>query len=96
MLSLIHILDAWRADVAGKRGNKTATIRDVVEAVQSLCVSAGDTTKAGKICDIVHEDTGACVRTIKQRIKEATREGYLLASKKVRGEYSLGPKPLPK
>ncbi len=89
-------LATWRADVSGTRGNKTASIADVVEAVRSLGGTGGNTIKAGKICELVHEDTAACARTIKTRIKEAVKEGYLRAAVTPRGAYALGPKPLPK
>jgi hypothetical protein len=86
-------LAAWRSDVAGKRGNKSASIADVVNVVRELCPHPGDMAKAGPICDSVKEATGASVRTIKSRIREAVKAGYLRNGKTF-GSYGLGAKPL--
>lgn len=88
-------LDAWRSDVAGKRGNKSVSVTEVVRVVQELVKFPGDETKAGAICDAVKESTGACARTVKTRLGEAVKAEYLRKGAKV-GAYTLGSKPLPK
>lgn len=88
-------LDAWRSDVAGKRGNKSVSVAEVVRVVQELVKYPGDETKAGVICEAVKESIGACTRTTKTRIGEAVTAGYLRKGAKV-GAYTLGSKPLPK
>jgi len=85
-------LQAWRSDVAGKRGNKTVSVTDVVTAVESQCPHGGDTAQAGAICKAVNAATGASVRTIKDRISEAVKTGYL--GKVRHGVYSRGAQPL--
>ena len=86
-------LEAWRSDVDGKRDYKSATIADVVNVVRDLCKHTGDEVKAGEICDKAHATTAASTRTIKTRIKEALKAGYL-RNGKVKGAYGLGSKPL--
>ena len=80
-------VEKWRADVDGKQGNKSASVRDVVEAVRE-----GNHT-AGKIVETVRERTGACHRTIKARLAEAVA-GKFLAPCQPRGSYTLGNKKL--
>jgi hypothetical protein len=85
--------DEWRADVAGKRRNQTASIADIVAAVRESCRVAGDTIKTGAIIATVVDATGASPRTIKSRIGEAVKAGYLRKGDGL-GLYQLGAKPL--
>ena len=80
-------VEAWRADVEGKRGGKSCSIRDVVEAVR-----AGN-HKAGEIVRSVIESTGASKRSIDTRIAESVAQNYL-AKCMPRGSYTLGNKKL--
>lgn len=80
-------LDAWRNDVEGKQRNLTCSIADVVTAVRE-----GKHT-AGAIVEACKESTGASPRTIKTRLAEAEKEGYL-AKCPPRGSYTLGNKRL--
>ena len=79
-------LDAWRANLDGKRTAKACTVRDVVEAVRD------GVHKTGEIVERVHGETGASVRTIKDGLKEAVKMGYLETC--IRGTYTLGKKRL--
>ena len=78
-------LDAWRADVEGKNGGKSCSIRDVVEAVRS------GLSKTGDIVERVRADTGACKRTILKRLNDA-KPDYL--QNVLRGQWTLGNKKL--
>lgn len=78
-------VEAWRADVEGKRGGKSCSIRNVWEAVAGGKHSAGDIVKA------VKEETGASERTVKRRLSEAVEMHYL-APCPPRGHYTLGSK----
>lgn len=80
-------IDAWRADVEGKRGGKACSVRDVVEAVRAGKHRSGDIVRE------VENATGACTRTIKSRIRDAVLGGYL-AECPPRGNYTLGRKQL--
>ena len=86
--------EAWRADLDGKRSNKSVSVAEVVVAVQDLCPHPDGTVKAGAICVAVRDATGASVRTIKGRISEAVRAQYL--SNPRFGVYALGAKSLKK
>jgi hypothetical protein len=89
-------LDEWRDDVAGKRRNQSLTIAQVVNIVTDLCPLLGDEAKAGAIQDAVKETTGgASVRTVRDRLREAKKAGYLRDGER-KGTYRLGSKPLPK
>lgn len=79
-------LVAWREDVDGKHG-KSCSIRDVVDAVRA------GSTKTGEIVHRVHQETGACTRTVKTRIGDAVAGGYLKGGTS-RGLYVLGPRKL--
>ena len=78
-------LARWRADYEGKRSNKSSSIRDVVDAVKA----GADKTAA--IVEYVRVRTGACDRTVKQRIHEAVRHGELARSSPT-GHYVLSEK----
>jgi hypothetical protein len=80
-------LGSWISDVEGKRGNKSCTVRDVVEAVR-----AGN-HKTGDIVETVRGGTGAGIRTIKSRLRDAVNGNYL-ASVPPQGNYTLGSKKL--
>ncbi len=80
-------VEAWRADVEGKRGGKSCSVREVVEAVRE------GNHATGKIVEMVVQSTGACTRTIKSRLAEAVAGGYL-APCQPRGHYTLGRKKL--
>ena len=80
-------VEAWRADVEGKRGGKSCAIRDVVEAVR-----AGNHS-TGKLVEAVHDSTGASERSIKRRLSEAVEQKYLVPTHP-RGNYTLGSKKL--
>lgn len=81
----------WRNDVNGKKSNQSASISDVVLAVKSFCQHPGDTAKTGDLCKVVEEASGASVRTIKTRLAEAVKLGYLRRGKAL-GTYMLGAK----
>jgi hypothetical protein len=87
-------IEAWRSDVAGIRGNKTVSVADVVQSVRELCPHTGGEVKTGTVCDHVKESTGAGVRTIKDRLREAVKDHYLRQPQ--HGFYALGSKPLKK
>ena len=78
-------LDAWRADVEGRRGGKACAIRDVWEAVRAGQHSTGDIVRT------VAGGTGASLRTIKRRLADAVHEHYLQPCPP-RGHYTLGDK----
>ncbi len=80
-------VEAWRADVEGKRGGKSCSVRDIVEAVRE------GNHVTGKIVEAVGQSTGACERTIKSRIRDAVAGNYL-APCSPRGSYKLGSKKL--
>ena len=80
-------VEAWRADVEGKRGGKSCSVRDVVEAVRE------GNHVTGKIVAALVQSTGACERTIKSRIRDAVAGKYL-APCPPRGSYTLGSKKL--
>lgn len=86
-------VDAWRADVAGKRSERAVAIADVVDAVRELAVHPGDETTTKLVASTL-EDTGASIRTIQRQLKTAVAQGYLRPGKK-RGYWKLGGKPLP-
>ena len=85
--------EAWRADVNGKRTGKVCTVADAVEAVRQLAPVTGTEAKTGDIVRGIKDSTGAGVRTCKDRLSEAVKDGYLQNPR--RGFYRLGPKPLP-
>jgi RecA-family ATPase len=87
-------VEAWRSDVAGKRGNKTVSVADVVEAVRELCPHPGGEVTTKTLVDYAKETTGAGVRTIKDRLREAVKDHYLRQPQ--HGFYALGSKPLRK
>jgi RecA-family ATPase len=87
-------VEAWRSDVAGKRGNKTVSIADVVQSVRELCPQVGDSVSTKVLVDHVKESTGAGVRTIKDRLREAAQDHYMRQPQ--HGFYALGSKPLRK
>ncbi|MBL9140061.1 MAG: AAA family ATPase [Verrucomicrobiales bacterium] len=72
----------WRDDVDGIRGRKLVTLRDVCAAVRS----GNRTTESivGALSDVASE------RTIKGRLQEALRKGYL--TRVAKGLYALGNK----
>ena len=80
-------LESWRADVEGKRGGKSCSVRDVVEAVREGHHASGIIVKT------VVQSTGACKRTVKARLKDAVAGKYLVACHP-RGNYTLGDKKL--
>ncbi|MBC7368898.1 MAG: AAA family ATPase [Undibacterium sp.] len=80
-------VEAWRNDVEGKRGGKSCSVRDVVEAVRE------GVHKSGQIVKAVMESTGASQRTVKARLGDAVRAKYL-ASCEPYGSYTLGNKKL--
>lgn len=80
-------VETWRADVEGKRGGKSCSIRDVVEAVREGHHSCGEIIKS------VATATGASERTIHRRIVEAVAQKFL-AAVPPKGCYTLGAKKL--
>lgn len=89
-------LDEWRDDVAGKRRNQSLTVAQVVGIVADLCPSPSDEAKAGAIQEAVKDVTGgASVRTVRDRLSEAKKSGYLRDGER-KGTYRLDYKPLPK
>jgi hypothetical protein len=88
-------VEGWRSDVAGKRTGKACSVAEVVAVVREHCQLPGDCVKAGMISDAVREATGASVRTIRDRLRDAVKAGYLRAGE-VKGSYRLGSKPLPR
>lgn len=80
-------LDAWRSDVEGKQRKLSCSIADVVAAVKDSHFTAG------AIVTACTASTGASPRTIKTRLAEAVKDGYL-APCPPRGSYTLGKKPL--
>lgn len=88
-------LEAWRADVNGKRtGNKSVTVADVVEMVRELAPLPGSEVTAGDIYRTAKKRFGVAEKTIRGRLGEACQSGYLRTLRK--GFYRLGAKPLPK
>jgi hypothetical protein len=87
-------LDAWRADVSGQLSGKTVSIADVVESVRILCPHATDTVTTKDLVEHVKDATGAGIRTIKDRLREAVEVKYLRQPR--HGFYALGSKPLKK
>ncbi len=85
-------LNNWRADVQGQAKGQACTISDVVQAVRELQKTAADEAKTKDILGLVSDRSGASTRTIKARLKDATRERYLSCTKQ--GFYRLGVKPL--
>lgn len=88
-------LEAWKDDVSGKRRQETVSIEDIVQAVREECPTIGDSAKSGVIVAKVREATTGSVRTIKRRIGEAMKAGYLRQGDTL-GTYRLGAKPLRK
>lgn len=88
-------LEAWRADVNGKRtGNKSVTVADVVEIVRELAPLPGAETCFGEVFRIAKERVGGSEKTVRDRLRESVKSGYLRDARK--GRYRLGAKPLPK
>jgi hypothetical protein len=87
-------LDAWRADVSGQRSGMTVSIADVVESVRILCPHAADAVTTKDLVEHVKDATGAGIRTIKDRLREAVEAKYLRQPR--HGLYALGSKPLKK
>lgn len=85
-------LDAWRADVEGKRRHVVVTVADCVEAVRAVYRN-GEDVLTSAVVDPLREQTGASAKTIQRRLKEAAEGGYLRAGSK-RGTWRLGAKPL--
>lgn len=86
-------VEAWRDDVSGKKTNQSASIADVFLAVKSICRYPGDTAKTSELVQSVKDATGASVRTVKTRLADALKLGYLRKGKTL-GTYMLGAKPL--
>ena len=87
--------EAWKDDVDGKRRQETVSLEDIVRAVQEECPMAGDAVKSAVIVSKVREATTGSVRTIKRRIGDALKAGYLRSGDTL-GSYRLGAKPLRK
>ncbi|MBC8008592.1 MAG: AAA family ATPase [Burkholderiales bacterium] len=88
-------LDAWRSDVNGKRtGSKSVTVADVVEIVRELAPMPGSEVTAGDVQRTVKDRLGASEKTIRARLGESCKSGYLRTVRK--GFYRLGSKPLPR
>lgn len=87
-------LESWRNDVEGKRNYKSVSIAEVVQTVRDACPNPGDSIKTGAICATIKADIGAGERSIKERLAEALKLGYLRRPKG--GSYSLGSKPMPR
>ena len=73
-------IDAWLADVEGKRSGKAASIADTVRAVES------GKTRYADIVKTVTDEAACSAPTAKRRIKEALEGGYL--RKGSDGEYT--------
>ena len=88
-------IDAWRADVNGKRHKEAGlTIAQVVTAVREIAPMVGDEASMKKIAEAL-ADTGASLRNIQRIVNQAVKAGYLRDGSK-RSLYRLGAKPLPR
>jgi hypothetical protein len=74
-------LNDWINDVDGKRSNKAATINDVMEAIR-----AGN-HKTSEITEFVIDITGASLRTVRDRIRDAVKADKIVRIKQ--GLYEL-------
>jgi hypothetical protein len=82
-------LEAWRADVSGKRRQTTVTIADVVDIVQSSPTGGNVTT--AEIVQPLTLRLGVSGKTVQRRIGDAKKFGYLIDGTK-RGTWRLGEK----
>ena len=88
-------IEAWRQDVTGKRtGNKSVTVADCVEIVRELAPLVGAETTAGEIQRVLKNRFNVGEKTVRARLGDACRSGYLRTMRK--GFYRLGAKPLPR
>jgi hypothetical protein len=85
-------LESWRNNVEGKRTETAVSISDVVAAVRDVYKAGEDVTTAAVSGPLI-EATGATIRTIQRKLKEAAASGYLKIGSK-RGSWRLGSKPL--
>ena len=74
-------LNAWKDDVEGKQTGQSASIKDIVEAIQS-----GNTTHTA-ICSYVADASGCSSRTVKRRISDSVEKGYVRKGSK--GQYHV-------
>ena len=83
-------IDEWRADVNGRRVDKSVTIADVVDVVARCARSPGEEVP---MCEIMKEIEiiGGTKRSAQRRIKDAISQSYLRDGSK-RGWYRLGSK----
>lgn len=88
-------LEAWRADVNGKRSaGKSVSIADVVELVRELAPMPGSEVSAGEVQRATKDRFEVSEKSVRARLGEACKSGYLRTQRK--GFYRLGCKPLPR
>ena len=78
-------LSAWLNDVDGKRGQKSAAIIDVLNAIKSGKSQRED------ICGAVMSETGCSKRTVNTRIADAVKNIYIRSVDGKRGAFELTP-----
>lgn len=88
-------LERWRAAVSGGDSGESVTEIEVAQVVSSLAPCTGDEAKFKAILEAIKEDREVSERTVRSRLREAVKRGYLRDGK-LKGSYRLGSEPIPK
>ena len=79
-------LNTWKDDIEGKQSGQSATIKDVIQAIQ------GGSTTHNAICNVIVDGTGCSQRTAKRRLGDALAKDYVRKSSE--GRYLVTQKAL--